>query len=47
MTKNQQDQSWTRDNEGFALLRTVSALLWQHFEPKSTFKPVAGYEKWW
>ena len=47
MTKNQQDQSWTRANEGFALLRTVSALLWQHFEPKSTFKPVAGYEKWW
>lgn len=47
MTKNQKDESWVRANEGFALLRTVSALLWQHFEPKSTFKPVAGYEKWW
>jgi len=47
MTKNQKDESWARTNEGFTLLRTVSALLWQHFEPKSPFKPVAGYEKWW
>ena len=27
MTKNQKDESWARDNEGFALLRTVSAIL--------------------
>ncbi|GAB3563051.1 hypothetical protein GCM10027578_06070 [Spirosoma luteolum] len=47
MTKNQVDQSWERTNEGFALLRTVSALLWHHFEPKSTWKPAPGYEKWW
>lgn len=47
MTKNQQDESWTPGNEGATLLRTVSALLWHHFEPKSTFRPVAGYEKWW
>ena len=47
MTKNQKDESWERTNEGFALLRTVSAILWRHFEPKSTWKPAAGYEKWW
>lgn len=47
MTKNQQDQSWERTNEGATLLRTVSAILWCHFEPKSTWKPAAGYEKWW
>ncbi|ARK09156.2 serine hydrolase [Fibrella sp. ES10-3-2-2] len=47
MTKNQKDESWTRTNEGFTLLRTVSALIWQHFEPKFPFKPVDGYEKWW
>ncbi len=47
MTKNQKDESWVRTNEGFTLLRTVGALLWHHFEPKSTFQPVAGYEKWW
>ena len=47
MTKNQTDQSWERTNEGFALLRTISALIWHHFEPTSGFKPVVGYEKWW
>ena len=47
MTKNQQDQTWERSNEGFALLRTVGAILWHHFEPKSTWKPAEGYEKWW
>ncbi|GAB3640859.1 serine hydrolase [Spirosoma arcticum] len=47
MTKNQQDESWERTNEGFTLLRNVSAILWRHFEPKSTWKPATGYEKWW
>lgn len=47
MTKNQQDESWARTNEGATLLRTVSALLWHHFEPKSAWKPAEGYEKWW
>ncbi|GAB3499083.1 serine hydrolase [Spirosoma knui] len=47
MTKNQKDESWERSNEGFALLRNVAAILWQHFEPRSTWKPAAGYEKWW
>lgn len=47
MTKNQTDESWERSNEGFALLRQVGALLWNHFEPKSGWKPAPGYEKWW
>ncbi|KAB7729310.1 serine hydrolase [Rudanella paleaurantiibacter] len=47
MTKNAQDESWERNNEGFALLRAVGARLWKHFEPKSNWKPVAGYETWW
>lgn len=47
MTKNQQDETWERTNEGFTLLRNVGALLWHYFEPKSDWKPVAGYEKWW
>jgi len=47
MTKNQKDESWERSNEGFTLLRNVSAILWQHFEPKSTWKPAKDYEKWW
>ncbi|MBC3786719.1 serine hydrolase [Spirosoma utsteinense] len=47
MTKNQKDESWERTNEGYALLRNVSSILWHHFEPKSTWKPPIGYEKWW
>lgn len=47
MTKNQKDETWERTNEGYTLLRTVSAILWHHFEPKSTWKPASGYEKWW
>lgn len=46
-TKNQQDERWQRDNEGYDLIRTVSEIIWNHFEPKSKWKPVAGYEKWW
>ena len=37
ITKNQEDQSWEYDNEGFALIRTVSQTLWQHFEPERTW----------
>ncbi|MVM38308.1 serine hydrolase [Spirosoma sp. HMF3257] len=47
MTKNQKDESWTRTNEGYTLLRSVAATVWHHFEPKSTWKPAEGYEKWW
>lgn len=46
ITKNQKDETWTRNNEGFELLRKVGALLWKHYEPKSMWKPVEGYEKW-
>jgi beta-lactamase class A len=45
MTKNQQDESWTDNNEGFVLLRKVGALLWQHFEPKLPWKPIEGGAK--
>jgi beta-lactamase class A len=46
ITKNQQDESWESSNEGFVLLRNVSRLLWQHFEPKSTWMPAKEAEKW-
>jgi beta-lactamase class A len=46
-TKNQQDERGQRDNEGYNLIRTISEIIWNHFEPKSKWKPVAGYEKWW
>jgi beta-lactamase class A len=42
ITKNQQDESWTYDNEGYVLLRRVSALLWRHFEPDHPWTPAPG-----
>jgi beta-lactamase class A len=46
ITKNQQDESWEYTNEGYVLLRKVSQLLWQHFEPKSDWVPNKESEKW-
>ena len=47
ITKNQQDISYEYNNAGFVLLRDVSRLLWQHFEPKSNWKPAKGAEKFY
>lgn len=47
ITKNQQDISYEYNNAGFVLLRDVSRLLWQHFEPKSPWKPAKGAEKFY
>jgi beta-lactamase class A len=46
MTKNQRDQRWEPDNEGYVLIRNVSRTLWQHVEPTSQWKPQRGLEKW-
>ncbi|MEP6688939.1 MAG: serine hydrolase [Gemmatimonadales bacterium] len=42
ITKNQADESWRPDNEGYVLLRRVSALLWRRFEPRHTWTPADG-----
>jgi beta-lactamase class A len=47
ITKNQNDQSWTFDNEGWVLIRKVSALLWNYFEPDSKWKPAKGIDEWY
>ncbi len=41
ITKNQQDTSWTRNNEGYVLIRRISSLLWNYFEPDYGWKPGA------
>jgi beta-lactamase class A len=46
ITKNQKDTSYTRNNEGFTLIRNLSALLWHYFEPKDKWQPAAGMEKY-
>lgn len=45
-TKNQKDQSWNSTNEGSTLIRNLSKTLWNYFEPKSTWKPAAGMDKY-
>jgi len=47
ITKNQKDESWTPDNEGYVLLRNVSRILWNYFEPDSGWKPAERIEEWY
>jgi beta-lactamase class A len=45
ITRNQRDTSYASDNQGYALLRKVSALLWQTFEPKHPWTPPKDGER--
>lgn len=45
ITKDQQDTGWGKENEGFVLLRAVSAALWRRFEPAAPYAPPAGSER--
>lgn len=42
ITRNQEDTSWDPPNEGWVLIRKLSALLWNHFEPKHPWQPAEG-----
>ncbi len=42
ITKEQADTSWDPPNEGWVLIRRLSALLWQHFEPEHPWHPDPG-----
>jgi beta-lactamase class A len=46
ITKNQKDTSWTSDNEGYQLIRAVSKVLWNYFEPGYDWKPAQGIDEW-
>ena len=45
-TKNQKDTRWQYDNEGEVLVRKLSKMLWNYFEPKSKWEPAKGMEKY-
>jgi beta-lactamase class A len=45
ITNHQKDKSYKHDNEGFVLIRNVSALLWHYFEPGSTWQQRAKDDK--
>jgi len=46
-TKNQKDTSWIHENEGTTLIRKLSKTLWKYFEPKSSWQPAQGMEKYY
>ena len=46
ITNHQKDNSWTPENEGYVLLRKVSEIRWNYFEPESKWEPAPGIEKW-
>jgi beta-lactamase class A len=39
ITGNQADTSYTQDNEGWRLIRAVSRIVYQHFEPRDAWRP--------
>jgi beta-lactamase class A len=43
-SKNNKDERWAPDNEAWVLMRKISALLWEHFEPKDKWSPAQGTE---
>jgi len=43
-TKEQADSSWTFSNEGDTAIRTISALVWRHYNPKHPWRPPQGWE---
>ena len=45
ITKGQADTTYASSNEGFVLLRNVSALLWAAFEPEHPWAPAPGIER--
>lgn len=45
ITRNQSDTTYAPTNQGYVLLRKVSALLWKTFEPKHPWLPPAGAER--
>lgn len=46
ITKNQTDQSWAPANQGYVLLRKVSALLWREFAPNHPYTPPPNAERY-
>ena len=42
ITKENVDQCWDRDNEAWELLRTVSRVIWKHYEKRDKWVPDPG-----
>ena len=46
ITDRQTDQSWGHDNQGFVLLRDVSRIIWEHFEPGRRYQAPVGTQRY-
>lgn len=46
ITDEQADRRWEPDNAGYVLIREVSRLLWETFEPESTWSPAPGTDRY-
>src|SRR6056297_1198155 len=46
ITKNQEDTSYEYENEGWLIIRNLSSLLYNHFEPDSEWTPDEGLKKY-
>lgn len=47
MTKNQEDAGSADDNEGFVLLRNISGILYDYFEPDDDWSPNPDMQRYW
>ncbi|GGI24861.1 serine hydrolase [Pedobacter mendelii] len=45
-TKNQKDTSWNYGNEGWTIIRKLSNLLWNYYEPNFGWKQPEGMQKY-
>jgi len=41
-TKNQQDDSWEKTNEGDMAIRKLAQMVWRHYDPDHTWAPPTG-----
>jgi len=46
ITKDQADEGYEADNDGFEVIRRLSRLFWTSFEPSSSWRPVEGAERY-
>lgn len=47
ITSNQRNESFTYDNDGSKLLREVSRILWNYFEPGDDWTPPENLKEWY
>lgn len=40
-TRDNEDKRWTHENEAEAAIRRISRIVWRHYNPSDTYKPVA------